>query len=198
MIPILICAGALQTLNAADFFPTAPGTVRTYQQKKSGEILINTVGKPLDAGGATVIPISEGAGTADTKTTYYRVEPTQVTIYAYDVNKPLVVPMPVLKVGTGNVSWDYEGKTATGAAGERLLAHGEERADGQRTILGKKVDVIVVKLKAAVGVGLSGITFEQTTVYARGIGLVEQTTESKLGKKRDSLSYSLIAFEPGK
>lgn len=196
MILPLICFTAIQTPTAADFFPTVPGTVRTYEQKGGGA-LINTIGKPLDMGGASAIPITESPGAGAGKTTYYRVEADQVTIIAYDLKSPLPTPLPVLRIGTGKVAWDFQGKTATGAAGERLLARGEAHLAGTRNILGKRVDVLVVYLRAAIGMGASGYTFEQTTTYGKGLGIVEQKTKFTLGKKSSESDYKLVSVTPG-
>ncbi len=195
MILSLICLAALQSAKASDFFPVLAGTVRTYEQKSKSELLVNTIGKSIDMGGIDVIPVTEITGGSEQRTTYYRVESDQVTIVAYDINKPLAVPMPVLKVGTGKVTWDYQGNTGTGNTGERYLAHGEAKMAGQRSILGKKVDVLIVKLEAAVGGGMAGVTFSQTTVYARNIGMVEQSTIQRLGKKKIEASYHLVSIE---
>ena len=196
MILPLICFTVIQIPTAADFFPTVPGTVRTYEQK-GGEGLINTIGKPLDMGGASAIPITESPGAGAGKTTYYRVEADSVTIIAYDLKAPLPTPLPVLKVGVGKVTWDFQGKTATGATGERMLARGESHLAGVRNILGKKVEVLVVYLRAAIGVGVSGYTFEQTTTYGKGIGIVEQKTKFTLGKKSNESDYKLVSITPG-
>jgi hypothetical protein len=197
MILTLICLTAMQAMTAADYFPTTPGLVRTYEHDKAGDLLINKIGEPLDMGGATVTPITESTGASSGKTTYYRVEPDQVSIVAYDLKHPMLTPMPVLKLGNGEVSWNYEGSTAS-KFGERLRAFGKARSAGKRNVLGKKVDVIVVKLSAVVGEGLSGLMFDQTTVYAKGIGMVEQTTVQTLGKKTIKDKYTLKDIEPGK
>ena len=196
MIVPLICFAAMQGPTAADFFPTVPGTVRTYEQKGGGSI-INTIGKPLDMGGVSVIPITESPGAGAGKTTYYRVEGDEVSIIAYDVKYPLPTPMPVLRVGNGKTSWDFQGKTAAGAKGERLLARGEAHLAGTRNVLGKKVDSAIVYLRAAVGMGASGYTFEQTTTYGKGIGIVEQKTKFTLGKKSSETDFKIESITPG-
>lgn len=197
MILSLICLSALQTVNIADYFPTTPGLVRTYEQKGSGTVLTNKVGTPLDMGGVEVIPITESTGSAGDKTTYYRVDQDQVSIVAYDIKHPLVHPFPVLRIGKGELSWEYSGSTATGASGERLLAIVRSRSSGTRNVLGKKVDILTVKMSAAVGFGESGLTFDQRTVYAKGIGMIEQTTTQHLGhsKKAVEQNFSLVGFE---
>jgi len=198
MILSLICLTALQRATAGDFFPVVPGTVRTYEQKRTGEVLTNSIGNPIELGSMTVVPITEAAGSGSGSTTYYKVGEDDVSIAAYDIKKPMNVPMPILKVGVGKVTWDYQGSTGSGKDAERLLAHGEAHLAGQKLVLGKKIDILTVKLSAAIGIGLSGETFEQTAVYGKGIGLIELTTKTKLGKKSAEVSYHIVTFEPGK
>lgn len=191
MILTMICFAAMQMPSAADFFHGVPGTVRTYETKGGASDLVDTVGQLMDMGGVDVVPV-----TANGVTTYYRVQPDQVSVVAYDVKKPMVTPMPILRVGTGKVTWDFQGTTESGLSGERLLEHGEARLGGQRTVLGKKVDILTVKLIAAVGVGISGYTVEQTVVYGKGIGWIESTKKSKLGHgKTIESSYHIVKME---
>jgi len=197
MILTLLCMAVIQGPSAADFFPVAPGTVRIYEDK-AGSTLTNTIGKLLDSGGVATVPITESIGGEAGKTTYYRVDADQVCIVAYDPKNPLPMPMPIFKLGTGKVAWDYQGKTATGVSGERLLAHGESHLAGQRNVLGKKVDILVVSLAAAIGVGMSGYTFEQTTTYGKGLGIVEQKTKVKLGKRTTETGYKIVSITPAK
>ena len=196
MILTLLGLQALQTGLVSEFFPTAPGTVRTYEEKK-GTILINTIGKPLDMGGVAVTPITESAGGGNGKTTYYRVENDQVSIVAYDVKKPLPISMPVVRIGNGNgkVTWDFQGKTAVGSAGERLWARGEAHMAGVKTVLGQKVETLNVYLRAAIGSGMSGYTIEQDTTYGKGLGIVEQKTTFILGKKKTETNYKLVSIK---
>jgi hypothetical protein len=197
MIPTLLCMFMRQAPTAADYFPVVPGTVRTYQDK-SGNTLINTIRKPLDMGGVAAIPINESLGAGLGKTTYYRVDADMVSIVAYDIKNPLPTPMPVLKLGTGKISWDFQGRTATGASGERLLARGEAKFAGQKMILGNKVDILVVNLAAAVGNGMSGYTIEQTTTYGKGLGIVEQKTKMTLGKRTNESLFKLVSVSAEK
>ncbi len=198
MILSLICAGVLQSMTASDFFPTTPGIVRVYKDSRTDTLLTNTVRTALDAGGAQIIPITEDFGGATSITTYYKVEGSQVVIYAFDVNHPLPSPMPIFRIGDGKIAWDFQGKTATGTSGEALRLHGQTEPGGQRTVLGKKVDVILSKVAWVQGVGLAEVAYDEKAVYARGLGLVERTTIQYLGKKKIQNTYKLISFEPGK
>jgi len=200
MLSTLILALTLQAKVAGDYFPVKTGTTFTYEQKGNALQLTRMIGAPLDMGGVPVIPVTERQGEGAGSTTYYRVDSDQVAIVAYDVKHPLTVPMPLFRVGTGNVVWDYTGKTKTGPEGERLLAHGEAKAAGQREVLGKKVDVIEVKMVAQMGIGMTGLKFDQRAIYAKGIGLVEWTSKTTLGnsKKPDQSSYKLVDMQEGK
>jgi len=198
MILTLACAAALlQGGIAADYFPTTPGTVRTYEDKTHAT-LINTIGKPLDMGGAAAIPITESVGGEPGKTTYYRIDHDQIVIVAYDLSHPLSDPMPVFKIGTGSTGWDYQGKTATGANGERLLAHGESKFTGKKKVMNREVETLTINLEAFVGQGMSGYKLEQTTVYGKGLGIIEQSTKFTLGKKSSKSSYKLVNIETPK
>jgi len=201
MMLSLICLSALQTptSTAADFFPSSPGIVRTYERKGKGDLLTNKIGDSLDMGGASVVPITENTG-ANGTTTYYRVQPDQVTIVAYDIKHPMVKPMPVLMLGKGEVTWNYEGSTASGVSGEQLRAFGKAKAGGRMLVkaLGKKVDVVIVNLSVVVGSGMSAVMDDQYTVYGRGIGMIEQRTTQRLGKSKIEATYLLTGFEPAK
>jgi len=183
MILTLACGLAFHSNTAADFFPLVTGTLRRYEQK-TGDLtqVVNIVGKGMDMGGAMAIPMTETPMGHSPTVTYYRVDGDQVVIIANDLKHPLPSPMPILKVGPGKVEWDFRGATQTGPQGELLQVHGESHLAGQREVLGKKVDIIDVKLSFSVGSGMTQLIYEQHTIYARGLGMVEMTTKARLGK----------------
>jgi len=198
---MLILAVTLKASTAGDFFPLKPGSTFTYEEKGSSVQLTRTIGDALDMGGVTVTPITDRTIGSSAATTYYRVDSDQVLIVGYDVKHMMVTPMPLFKVGSDKVTWDYSGTTKTGPEGERLLARGESHAAGQREVLGKKVDVIEVKQQTLLGVGMSSETFEQKMIFGRGIGLIEWTNKTTLGnnKKKSNVStYRLIDIQEPK
>jgi hypothetical protein len=199
MILSLICLSAQQSLNAADYFPCSPGLVRTYQEKKSHTLMVNKVGDALDMGGTPVYPITQSNGGA-VRPTYYRIEQGSVSIVAYDLKHPLPDPMPVLKIAKDEVAWEFHGKTATGPEGEMLRETAKAHLGGTRTILGQKVDVLVVEMRAVRGLGASGVRYQQETIYAKGMGAVEIKTSAWLGSSKKSFdeTYELISIEPAK
>jgi len=201
MILSLICTMAMRAGGVEEFFPLVPGTRRIYQQKGGdGTQLENFVGKPLDMGGAQAIPVTETQAGQPPKTTYYKLGDGEVTIVAYDIKHPLPAAMPILKLGPGKVEWDFHGATQTGPQGERMLGHGEARSIGMKEVLGKKVDLVEVKLNTQVGSGMSSLIFEQKTIYGRGLGVVEMNTKVRLGKTKQTMetSIKLVSVEPPK
>jgi hypothetical protein len=103
-----------------------------------------------------------------------------------------------MKVSAGLTGWDYQGKTATGASGEMLRAHGESKPSGLKKVMDKQVETVTVNLRAVIGQGMSGYTFEQSTVYGKGLGIVEQTTTFKLGKRTTKTAFKLVSVESAK
>ncbi|MDR3688853.1 MAG: hypothetical protein P4L46_05700 [Fimbriimonas sp.] len=201
MIVCSVLALILQASSAGDYFPLKPGTVYTYEQKGKDVQMSKIVGTPLDMGGVAVTPVTDrqigGGGT----TTYYRIDPDQVLIVAYDIKHPLPTPMPLFKLGTGKLTWDFAGSTKTGVEGERLLARGDVHPIGKREVLGKKVDAIEVRIQAQVGIGMSAEIFDQKAIYAKGFGLVEWTSKMTLGnnrKKADQSAYKLVDMQEAK
>jgi hypothetical protein len=150
----------------------------------------------LDMGGPKAFPVTESSGDRTPVTTYYKLDSDQASIVAFDLTHPMPSPMPILKLGPGKTEWDISGVTKTGPAGERLLGHGEARAAGQKTVLGKKVDVIEVRLKYEIGIGISSLNFDETRIYARGVGLAELTVKARLGKGKVSVSeFKIVSME---
>ena len=199
MILTLAFAAMLQSGIAADYFPVQPGTVRTYESEdKDRTTLINTIGKPMDMGGVSAIPITESVGGEPGKTTYYRIDQSQIVIVAYTLAHPLADPFPVIKISPGPIGWDYQGKTASGLSGELLRAHGESKPSGMKKSMDKQVDTITVHLKAVIGQGMSGYQLDQTTVYGKGLGIIEQKTIFKLGTRTSKTAYKLVNIESPK
>jgi len=151
-------------------------------------------------GGAQAIPVTETQAGHPPQTTYYQVGDGEILIVAYDLKHPLPTPLPVFKFGSGKVEWEYHGATKIGVEGERMTAHGEARSIGMKEILGKKVDLIEVRLQTQIGSGLSALNYDQRTVYGRGLGVVEMNTKVRLGKGKQTMESStkLVSFEPPK
>jgi len=200
MILTLVLASSLQSYAASEFFPVVNGTVATFQEVGSTFQLVRAVGKALDMGGVPVVPITETETGKSGATVYYKVDADAVSIVASDLKHPLSPPLPIFRIGSKKVEWDYEGKTMTGPQGERLVEHGESHSIGQREFQGKKVDAIEVNLHFSRGVGLTGQEYDQRAVYARGIGLVEFSSKMKLGQSKHvtEIAYKLLSVAPPK
>jgi hypothetical protein len=185
---------------AAEFFPLVPGTKWHYEEiGTAGAVLyVDHVGTPEEVDGKLAVPVSAFQGNRKLDTTYYRADGEAVLIVGYQPDKPLQVPRPILRVGSGRVRWNFVGDTPFYHDPVPLRMEGEANLRGTREVLGRKVDVLEVKLTAKVG-GDAGTALDirQTTLYGRGIGMIEMTEVGKVGKSSHRRTLKLVKFEPG-
>ncbi len=178
---------------AAEFFPLVPGA--RYGYSEEGQSTTQEVGKPEKLAGMSVTPMLAMIGTREVSRVYYHTAADSVEIIAYDPKWPLPSPIPVFRLGEGRRTWSFKGKVGPGKTAEPIAMEGQSQLAGVRDVLGKKVEVLIVRLRATVGDQLP-MYIEQDAIYARGIGLVEMTTRRRLKKKVHSSTLRLVSYAP--
>ena len=199
----LFLAATLASSTAADFFPLDVGTRWHYEERvgRMATMHVDEVLAPVEIEGRTTMPIASSLNGHVYETLYYRVEGDTVWLVAYGPKKLLELPIPILKVGTGRIKWDYVGQTELANEPANLSMKCESAPKGERTVLeliGRR-EVIELKVDAAVGgSAATGIQNKQTATYAKGIGLLEMRGEGKVGPTTTKFERKLVKFEPGK
>ena len=118
----------------------------------------------------------------------------------------LIPSMPVFKYEGKETPWSYgEVQFLRGAGDDNPIKTDETaikgltRPVGLRTVLGRKVEAIEVRAEVQLGSGNLAQKILQTSVYARGIGLVESVTKSSGGGQKPSETrMRLVALEDKK
>lgn len=194
MLTALLAAAAMApAASAEDYFPLTAGSKWTYQNVSTGEVVVQETGPAIDIGGQQATPLWMRERGRRGETAYYRVDGDTVYIVAYDPKKPLKDPIPTLKVGTGKVKWAYSGSIPF-EGGDAILSQSSEAVAKKAKVLDVPTDVIEVKTDALVG----GIKFKTTVLFAKGLGMVENSGETRFGKQLTRQVLRLTKFEPGK
>ncbi|RYG27219.1 hypothetical protein EON82_00025 [bacterium] len=158
-------------------------------------------------------------------TTYYRVDGPTVLIVGYaedrraatpivgqpvDLTKgdrknvlmTLIPAMPVFKYDGGPTTWTYaEVPKIQGPSGEEPVVRDETAIAGSvkpgplREVLGRKVETIVVRADIEIGLGKLQKKQMETSVYGRGIGLIETTIKTTFENRSSETKTTLIGIE---
>jgi len=200
MLATLIAASFIaDNLTPNDFFPLVPGTRRTYEEKLD-RVTTNTdlVGFPETLKGVTAIPVSTSEGGRQVSKTYYMVDANAVWIVASNPDHPLPKPVPILQVNGEKTKWSYDGPTDDSRRAEGISMTGESRILPPRDVLGKKVPILEVKLTTLVGAGAAQEKSEQIALYGKGIGLVQMTSKTTVGRHKATNELKLVNVEEAK
>ena len=198
MILAALCATAVG-LTPADFFPLTEGRKSTYEEKSvTYSVTTDVVGKEEEIGHHKGTHVTTFQNEKAISHAYYRIDSDGVYLLAYALENPLPTPMPLFKMGAKKTVWEFGGVTGTKEGAEGMKLKGESELKGQKEVFGQKVDVLEVKITAEVGFGASREIVEQQATYAKGIGLVELVSKTRVGKKSAESSLKLVKFEtPG-
>ncbi len=198
MLLAALCATAVG-LTAGDFFPLTEGRKLTYEEKSvTYSVTTDVVGKEEAIGTQRGVHVTTFQNTKAVGHAFYRVDPDAVYLLAYAKENPLPTPMPLFKLGTKKTTWEFGGVTGIKEGSEGMKLKGESELKGLKDVLGLKVEVLEVKISAEVGVGASREIVEQHATYAKGIGLVELTSKTTVGKRSADSSLKLVKVEnPG-
>jgi hypothetical protein len=189
MLTLLVAARLIQTgpsqtgHMAADFFPLVQGTVRTFVET-GGQVTTEEVMPAITVGGKPAIPVVQRHDNRVSGTTYYRVD--ENIVYLLGNNSPssfLASPMPLIEFDGHAAKWTYAG-AMEGTSGQPFSMSGECRGVRTEEVLGKRVPVLEVELRAVVPHGRTEELDVQVAKYALGIGLCELKSSVRGGKYR--------------
>lgn len=180
----------------ADYFPVAPGTKWMFEtQSTSKETSTDLVSGSIKLNGKDLAIFETKVGSATSKTLYLFEDDT-LYIAGFDPAKLLPEPYPILKFTEKSTSWTFSGKTQFYGDFVPLSLSGKARFVGKRSVLSEKRDCIEVKLIARVEGGPSAeIVSEQTSLYAKGVGLVEMRESTSAGTSKQTRKTVLVSFE---
>ncbi|AIE86430.1 hypothetical protein [Fimbriimonas ginsengisoli] len=185
---------------ADDYFVLVPGTRRTYEERgASGKATsVDEVGEPVNVAGKPATPVITKSGDQVISTTYYRSEPTGIYMVGTSTDHPLPKPIPMLMFDVAGSRWTFNGSTSDAKLADYLTLTCEAVSKGERTILGRKVPVIELKMVSIIDRGLARGREDTTAIYAKGIGLVESVSKHKERNKEVKDELRLIKFEEAK
>ena len=190
----------------ADFFPTAPGTVWVYEevQIQNGKRLIhrytNTAETEKEIAGDKLVPISVTRAddeNAEKVYTFYQITATDVMIAGFKDNELLETPYSVLKATDRKVAWKHEGVTDMLGATCQAKFDWSAEPIGQKTVLGQTLDTIEVKMKVQMEADGVKVTSDQTSWYAKGIGLIKLEANTQYGKQNYRATSKLVSYSAG-
>lgn len=199
MLAALCLTFALAPTAAIDWFPLQPGNKWTYREE--GRFLQNSfvdeVLEPVSIGEVKAFPVTTSQDGKVIETVYYQETPDVIFIVAYDPKKPLKDPRPLFKASSKKETWDYVGLTPFLRDFVPLKLKGESSPKGKRTVLGREAELLEVKFDAQLGATSNDVVLsKQVALYAKGIGLVEMTARTTVGRQTDEVKLKLVDFKP--
>lgn len=195
----ILLAAALLAPSVGDYFPLVPGTKWYYEEKvgRMATMQQDEVLEPVLVGGSPAYPITSALNGSVFDTLYYRIDSSTVWLVAHDPKEPLDLPVPVLKLDTGRLKWEHIGPTMLANEPSPMTMKCESAPKGLRDVLGTKRETLELKVDAMVGGTGTGIRNVQTSIYAKGVGLVHMRGEGKVGKTTTKFERTLVKFEMG-
>lgn len=185
-----------------EFFPIKPGTIWRYVEK-SGKSEIGVEDralKPEKVGSREATGFASYINGQLSEMTVYAIDNNTVMLIAVDPKRPFEIPYPIFQGSTSDTSkWRFDGNAQFIAEPTPHVLVGEARLlSRQETVLGRKVDVVEVRLKGTLGAaGLGQILTDRKAKYGKGIGLFQSTESTQMGKEKHVREKKLVAyFEP--
>lgn len=200
MTALLVCLAAAPTAaDPTDFFPLQPGNKWVYREE--ARFSVNTVQdevlEPVEIGGLKAFPVESTQEGKVIETVYYRVAGDTIYIVAYDPKTPLDPPRPLFKLGERRETWDYVGLTPFLKDLVPIKVRGESAPKGKRKVLGQEVECLEVKFDAQLGRTTDDrVDVKQTSIYGKGIGAVEMTGKTLIGRESLNSKLTLLEFKP--
>ncbi|RYG20016.1 hypothetical protein EON82_20750 [bacterium] len=139
---------------------------------------------------------------ADDKT----IDLTKTTVKKY-VLMQMKPPMPVFRFDGKETAFNYndvpivQGESGEAPVkGDPTALKGTAKLGKERTVLGRKVETLEVKTETQLGDGLLGEKVIETSVYGRGIGLIEKRVQKTGGgnRKKSDTRTTLVGIEEPK
>lgn len=186
---------------AADFFPLTPGTTWTYQISGdfSGSVLQKALEPTEIEGQSEPLPaLSVSSQGKVVSTVFYQAKSQGVYVLGTDPSKLYATPQPVFEFGDKGTKWTFNGPSPyENDKASTLRMTGQSKAIGMRDVLGVKRECIEVKTETKIGHSdEASTTVKRTSIYAKGVGLVETQETSQFGKRQTKLTTKLAKFEP--
>lgn len=191
-IAALLIAGDVR-----DFFPLNPGTKWTYETSAASPKVVSVQeAAPAELiDGVPSIPVRTKIAGQVVETLYYQAKEDTLFLVAYKASKPFDEPRPMLVLpGSAPAKWTYE----TNEDGIPLKVQCEAAYKGRRVVMDRETDILELKVDALLGDETSiAMSFKQTALYARGIGMIDMSEDRKVNKRSHKRRIRLSKFEPG-
>ncbi len=203
IVSLVITAG-----DPTPYFPTTPGISWTYkvQSDRRSQVVIDRVGKATKLLDKEAFPFTSTVDGMESEPTYYLVDGDTVYVIfrsytkkegddGLEVRTPVTYQYPVVKTPGKSEKWDYVGKTQFMKTSVDMVLHGSSSPAGRRQVLGKDVECVRVQLKVMFGAqGEPPVTSEQSSLYGKGIGLIEMTETTTVNKQKYSEKRTLVGM----
>lgn len=199
MILALIASSAIAVQGtASDFFPMEPGMKWTYESSGSASgSYSQEIGASTDVDGKTVTLVQIKVKGKTVQSTFYETTSNGLYVLGHDAKKLFEKPQPVFIVASKGATWEHTGPSPyedDESGGLKLTGH--SKSIGSRLYLGEKRDCLEVKTEAKIGLtGSTATTFKTTTIYAKGLGMVEMDESAQIGKTTNKRKVILTKFE---
>ncbi len=197
LLTLLIAPTALE--GVADYFPLNPGDEWQYMEEAEhmSARSVDRVGEAVEIGGIKVFPVITLVDDKEIDRVFYKVGEGSVSVVAFNKEKPLLSPYPIIKSPDLGEKWKHQGETYIQGALADLKLDGRVKKLSSVEFDGRKVEGLEVRLEATVLEEFgTKITFTQVATYGKGIGLIKMESTSKLPKKTIKSTRRLVAYTP--
>jgi hypothetical protein len=192
----LFALAAVQTTSVSDYFPLNDGDeyVFTDEAGLQSYTITDRVKGPVKVGDKEAFQVDSYLGSKTFGSAFYSVEGKKVMVVAYEKEKPLPSPFPVFQLPEEGARWAFSGSTTFLDEDVAVAIVGEVKKTKNYTFLGQSKEAIEVKMKTDDG----RIVTEQTSIYAKGIGLLEMREVITINKRKQERKRRLVSYKPGK
>jgi hypothetical protein len=176
---------------AAEYFFIKPGVMRYYTSSMEGKELdtIDTVGEAELVGKEVIYPIITKVRYAEGEKLYYAIRDDGVYLVANWEKKAITPPMPILKVGSGEIKWSWKS--------DEMHFNYTSKPGKTRNVFGKDLPTIEFRAIGANGNDDLAVNVDQTAVYAKGVGMVEMTEVATTKKTKTTRTVKLTKITGG-
>jgi len=200
-VALLIISHSGSVPDVADYFPSTVDTVWEYQENNNPKATYeDKVINPVDISGASSITIQTSRNDKILGTSHYRISDN--TVFAVAFNTSLIVdrPHPILRISEKKIKWDYKGTTPKERGSTPMEFKASSWPIAQRELFGQLRDCYQVELEAKFteAKGLLSYEVKQSSIHAKGIGMVELTESTLYNKVTTTRKVSLIRFGQSK
>ena len=141
----------------------------------------------------TAIVTVSAEGTIGSRT-FFAIEGDTLRVMAISERELLQTPVPVMKVGTGRIRWEFTEDSPVSPKLSKLTVAAESTPKGKRRVLGVARETLEVKFSTESRKGDPYFKMNQTVLYAAGIGMIELVEESTFIKRTSKQTLTLTKF----